>query len=303
MKVIALLCSDIHLSENAPVARSAEKCWFEAMKRSLGELKYLSDKHNVPVIVAGDIFDKAKSGPAIINFALEYFPDNMFGIPGQHDLINHRLADIEKTSYWTLVKAGKITNIGYDKPIIYKSIKMYGFPWGTEIKPLEGKKDPSVVHLAVIHHYLYTNKTNSYYGVSEENHLRKFRSRLKGFDAAVFGDNHISHLTETPEISIFNAGTLMRRAINEIEYKPTCGLLYNDGTINPHFLDATQDKFINIEEAEEKEQQKVDTAKFIQELKSLGKDSLDFHDAVKKYMNIEKVNEDVQELVWDSMET
>ena len=41
-KVLAILCSDIHLSHNAPVARSAEPDWYIAMKRPLDEIADLA---------------------------------------------------------------------------------------------------------------------------------------------------------------------------------------------------------------------------------------------------------------------
>ena len=48
-KVIAILCSDLHLSHVAPVARSAENNWYAAMARALQELRELAEEHDVPV--------------------------------------------------------------------------------------------------------------------------------------------------------------------------------------------------------------------------------------------------------------
>ncbi len=284
VKVLAILTSDFHLSHNVPVARSSESNWYEAMKRPLDELKSLAEKYRTPIICAGDVFDKWNSPPELINFAIDVLP-MMYTIPGQHDLPNHRLDEIDRSAYWTLVKAGKIKHL--EKWEFFQSDKLSisAFAWGEEILPHDQDRQPENdrIQLAVVHHYLYTNKSNSYPGVSKENHIS--RIYLKGFDAAVFGDNHISHLTETSEISIFNAGTLMRRKIDEINYKPQVGLLHDDGSITPHYLDTSEDKFIDIEEARGKEQLEIDADEFLKELKGLGSDSLDFRHAVNTHMD------------------
>lgn len=300
MNVIAILTSDWHLSHKAPIARSAEPDWYKAMKRPLDELKSLAKKRNTIVICAGDVFDKPINTSEIINFALDNLPDRMFGIPGQHDLPNHRYDEIEKSAYWTLVKARKVINLDPQNRFgfQYGNMIMYGFPWGFDIKPLDRSPDPSVMHLAAIHHYLYTNKSNSYSGVSEENHISKFRKKLEGYDAVVAGDNHFGF----QQGKIFNAGTLMRRKIDEISYRPQVGLLYEDGSIEPHYLDTSKDKFIDIDEAKQKEQQELDTTAFLNELKGLGSDSLDFRDTIYKYMDSKKIDSDVRELVLESIE-
>lgn len=302
--VIAILASDLHLSLKSPIARSAETDWLLATKRSLDELRSVAEKHNAAVVVAGDIFDKHDPKPELINFALEHLP-KMYCVPGQHDLKNHRLDEIEKTAYYTLVKAGKIYNLEYNYPFpLYTNkeiIRIYGIPWGLEIqKPIKNDK---CLSLAVIHHYLYTNKSNSYPGVSEDHHLSKFRKKLKGYDAVVSGDNHISHLTQTPDISIFNAGTFLRRKIDERDYKPQIGLLHSDGTITPHFLDVSKDLWLEEHVAKAKESQMLDVSKFLQELKDLGSDSLDFRDAANIIMDTQKTDDDVREIVLESIET
>lgn len=303
-EVIAILASDLHLSLKAPVARSAEIDWLQAMQRPLDELKEISKDHDAPVIVAGDLFDKWNSPPELINFALEHMPKKFYGIPGQHDLPNHRIDEVKRSAYWTLIKAGILYDLGKWEFFLSDHLAITGFPWNAEITPHDSDRQPENdrVQLAVIHHYLYSKKSNSYYGVSKENHALKFQDKLKGFDAAVFGDNHISFSTKIGDCNVFNAGTFLRRKSDEYNYKPQVGLLHEDGTITPHYLDTSKDKFIDIEEAKEKETQEIDTAAFLDELKSLGADSLDFRDAANKYMDGREVDSDVRKLVLESME-
>jgi len=306
MNVIAILCSDIHLSLKAPIARSAEENWFDAMKRPLDEIKDLAKKHNAIVICAGDVFDKPINTSEIINFALDNLPDNMFGIPGQHDLPSHRYDEIEKSSYWTLVLAGKIRNLNPKNRFGIQRGKLvvYGFPWGLKIKPLkeEYKICEGYINLAVVHKYIW-KIGYSYPGADDDCRVANIYQDLEGYDAAVFGDNHQGFLNNPKHIlPIFNAGTLMRRKIDEISYRPQVGLLYEDGSIKPHYLDTSKDKFIDVDEAKQKEQQELDTTAFLKELKGLGSDSLDFRDTVYRYMDSKKIDSDVRELVLESIE-
>ena len=100
--IIAIFAADLHLSLKAPIWRSTEQDWFEAMLRPLVELRTLATLHNCPIVYAGDIFDKWNSPPELINFAIEHLPKG-HAIPGQHDLPLHNYEDIRKSAYWTLV--------------------------------------------------------------------------------------------------------------------------------------------------------------------------------------------------------
>src|SRR5258708_3774350 len=109
--VVALCIADVHFSLNPPVARSSEKDWLIAQERQLNELHSLAETHKCPILVAGDVFTRASDSPFFINWVIEHIPKFWYGVPGNHDLLYHSYEDIKHTSYWTLVKAGKIFNI------------------------------------------------------------------------------------------------------------------------------------------------------------------------------------------------
>ena len=61
--VIAILCSDVHLSDKPPVARSTEPNWMKAQEHVLVQVNDLAKTYSCPVVCAGDIFDKWDSSP------------------------------------------------------------------------------------------------------------------------------------------------------------------------------------------------------------------------------------------------
>lgn len=295
---MAILCSDLHLQARPPVARSTEPDWFAAMAYPLDQLRTMADKYDVPVVVAGDIFDRWNSPPAVINFALKHLPD-CYAVPGQHDLPDHRYEDIERSAYWTLVEAGKVTNLEPGEPfVVSDGFVLHGFPWGHPVKPV-GKdySAPGWVDLAVVHAYIW--KTGcSYPGAPATARLGAFRKKLEGYTAAVFGDNHKGFLVHGDPCPVLNAGGFMRRKVDEIEYEPKVGLLYSNGTIERVALETVGEKFIDLTQAAELVEKVLDMSEFIGGLRRLGgTDALDFVGALKRFLDDNGISESVRKII------
>jgi len=291
--VIAVLCSDLHLSHTAPLARSSEPSWYDAMARVLGELSALAEKHNAPVICAGDIFDRWNSPPELINFAIKHLP-KMYAIPGQHDLPHHQLEDIRRSAYWTLVEAAVILPI--NERHMVGDIVLWGFPWGKDIAFSELWRDGSTeaVHIAVAHQYVWEGQCK-YDGAPKEKHISNLVKQLKGYDVAVFGDNHKGFQAQAGDCTVFNCGTFIRRKADEIGYKPQVGLLYDNGTVEIHYLDTSQDKIEAVEKSAANDE--LDITAFVEELNKLGGDSLDFQTAVERYVEKHGVKKPIREII------
>jgi len=311
---VALLCADIHLSHNAPTARSAEPDWYAAMERSLKELGELAAFHLAPILFAGDLFESWKSPPELINFALDVLP-TMYAIAGQHDLPHHNQGEIHKSAYQTLIKAGRITSLRERRPEpIHRDeltdIRVWscGFPWGSEIKspgyfssPIDSKGLPLQQDLviAVIHDFCWM-PGYTYPGAPAAKELSVLGSKLNGYDVAVFGDNHSHFSSKVGDCNVWNCGCLIRRKKDERKYKPTVGLLYSDGHIEPHFLDTSEDKWLD-EEVSEIGQDFEGLGEFLSELGELDADSLDFKEAVKRYLREHEVRELTRKILIEGM--
>lgn len=316
-KVLAIFLADIHLSLKPPIWRSAESDWLEAQARVLHEVTLLQEKHECPVICAGDIFDRSRkiadgwNAPAeLINFAIEHLPDNMYAIPGQHDLPNHQYSDIDRSAYWTLVKADRIVNIPPESIMdIDQCLTLFGFPPGYENKPFIGcsyKLDGSNIVIAVVHDYIWV-PGYSYPGAPDEKLIQRSRYHNKiyngkyfGYDVVIYGDNHKGFRCKIGDTTIFNCGTLMRRKSDEIDYKPQVGLLLEDGTVISHYLDTSEDKY--IEKEEERVETNLDMGEFFDELEKLGKTALDFKEAMKEFLHSGKTSAEAKQIILDAME-
>lgn len=294
-KVVAICVADIHLTLRPPVARSAEPCWLGAMKRQLKQLRDLGKSFNhVPIIYAGDIFDKHNPVPELINFAAKNLP-NGYAVPGQHDLPNHRYEDLQKSAYWTLMEVGVLTNIPYRESVGLSSVSLHGFPWGRPLEPLQREKRERL-EMAVVHDYCWMPNHGSYPGADQEKRIKNRKQSMTGYDVVIFGDNH----TPLQSGKAFNCGSFFRRKADERNHRPSAGLIHADGTVTRHYFDCSEDKFLDDEELAKAIMEEGSVDELVKELAKLTDVAIDFAEALKR--RVDKVDKSVRNLALEFME-
>lgn len=305
-EVLAIFCSDLHLSHTAPIARSVERDWYATQEGYLNQLKELKEKLCCPLIIAGDIFDTWRVNAELINFTIKHLPV-CWAIPGQHDLPWHSLAEIKRSPYWTLAQAGILYDMSGEEEVLipHFNLKLHSFPWGRPLQPLTNRSADSCLHVAVVHQYIWANQGTCYQGASQESNLTAVKKNLKGYDVAVFGDNHKGWFTvDNP--SIFNCGSFMRRKSDEYDYKPRVGLLTSDGKITPHYLDTSGDVFADVNKEAERLAKMLPVSlhlqNFLAELSELGEEGVNFIDTVKQALKHGAYPQEVERIVLQAVE-
>lgn len=307
---IAILCSDLHLSLKSPACRKDED-WMAVQRHYLDQVTDMSfalaEKSSwylgkyLPVIVAGDIFDRWNPAPELLHFAIQHLPQNIYAVPGQHDLPNHRQDQMHRSGYGVLVAAERIHNLS-SYVDAGNRFSMNGFGWGNPVKPLDDsfkKLDPKegkCVHIAVVHKYIWDTGSNSYVGAKKDDHISSFREALLGYDVAAFGDNHKGFSTTIKSgTRIFNCGGFMRRKADELDYSPMVGIVYNDGSITIKKLDTSIDRFRDPKEMSQVLE--VDLGEFVDQLEKLGEHGLDFRGAVREVAESLDIPVEVRDMV------
>ena len=289
MSVVALLIADLHLSYNPPTARSAEPDWLAAQARPLEQLRALQEKHDCPILCAGDVFDRHNAGPPLVNWAIRCLP-KMYAVPGQHDLPHHNLEDVRKSAYWTLVEAGVIEDLVLGEVVDVEcdmdrggGLGLYGYPWGVDLVSV--REEEIGLQVAVVHKFVW-QKGCGYPGAPEEAKVGQMGGVLRGYDVAVFGDNHHAFSSRLDCCIVWNCGCLIRRKQDERKLRPAVGLLYGDGRVERHLLDTSDDKWIDPVDdgAVADGLEGAGLGEFLEELQGLEADSLDFRDAVRRYV-------------------
>lgn len=297
--VIAVAVSDLHLSLTAPACR-ADKDW---LATQAGYLKQLLDiAGSLPILCAGDLFDRWNPPPELIHFALVNLPDGMICIPGQHDLPNHVLGLKHRSAYGVLAQAGKIVDIS-DMQGSYNTAEfaVFGFGWEQEIEPLPKNllKSKTAPIIALIHKYVWV-KGCSYPDADPNANVASLKDRLVGYDIAVCGDNHIPFNARAGDCLIFNCGGFMVRKSDELEHRPSVGLLHADGSVTREFLDVSDDHYFTA--AEKPLEVPVNMRDFIRQLEGLGEHGLDFREAVTAHLRSDDIHPDTKRIITEALE-
>lgn len=299
--IIACLSADWHLCPKPPAARAGEPDWYGAMGWPLEEIIEICNGYRVPLIVAGDIGDTWRLPPETINWAigvLRLLQGGVFAVPGQHDLPCHSYENVHLSAYWTLVEAGVITNLAPGTSKCIGNLVMWGFPWGFDVGmgKLPLWQPQNTVNLAVCHRYIW-RKNHGYPGADESKLVAGYSDKLEGFDAAVFGDNHIGFTAAVSGCHVINPGSLHRRKTDQHTHTPMVGLLHADGHITKHYLDTTHDNLAPRTAAIAEVEESLELQDFIQELEALGDSHLDYRDAMVRYIEDNPVTPRTREIL------
>jgi hypothetical protein len=289
-----VLGSDLHLSDKPPACREREHDWYAVQSRVMGEVADLCASHKAPFVFAGDLFDKFDVSSQLITLAMLRLPYEVYAVPGQHDLPHHRYDGLDKSAFGVLVAAGRVNLLEPGVPEGLRDLVLHGFPWGFEPKPCPPRHElDGRLHVAVCHHYVWT-KSCSHPEARDDDRLGVMRRKVEGYDASLFGDNHKGFL----DGKVLNGGALQRRVSDQLNYRPSVGLLHADGSIALHFLDVTRDVFDPTVKETKAAGPAVDARRFLSELKALGCE-LDFKDAVRRRLEGDGVAGAIADAVWE----
>jgi DNA repair exonuclease SbcCD nuclease subunit len=299
-KPILLAVADLHLSGKAPGSRVDD--WQEAQRRLMVKITKTAKELSVPVIVSGDIFDRAKEDPWIVSFAIRHMKQaRWFGIPGQHDLPGHALTRLEESSFFTLMESGVLTNV--EGVMDFPEFRLYGQPYGASPVNADdvfsGTKDKMRIlmgHQCVYEVPLYPN-------APETGLVKSVIKNYRGFDILIFGDNHKGFVNTFKvgkgSTTVIVPGTSMRRHRDDIDYKPRAWVIYDDKTVTPVVLPRKNDEFHEASLVEKNEK----LTAFVESLENNTEITLSFVHNLKCYLEgAAEVSNAVREIIWASVE-
>jgi len=248
-KPIALFCADLHLSTRKPEWRGEED-YGAVCRDKLVQIMRLGVEHDIPVLIAGDVFDKARDHNALDIFLNAPKPDaGVYAVKGQHDMVSHN--EVEKSAFDNACSADHLSHLtswifcgcGI---ILRPSVCVHGCGWGQKIP--EPKQN--TFNILVIHRQ-YWHGTPITPGQKDGNAEIALRTELKGFDLIFSGDNHIPFVVSDGERRLFNCGAICRRNIDQATTEPRVYILHDDLTVDVKFLD-TQAVWLTEQQEERK---------------------------------------------------
>ena len=292
LEVAAIFCSDLHLSLQPPIYRSKEPDWFEAMSRPLCELRQLQETHQCPVICCGDVFDKWKAEPELINFALVRLPERFHTIAGQHDLPNHSIDDIQKSALRTLhiANASQLFNTSHSS-LFPPDFGLRSAHYGELLPKISNKQ--YTINIGILHQYNWI-PASKHLKAEKKSQITSRRKEFKSYDYIFCGDNHIPFCREFKWGSTFvNCGAMMIRKSDD-NFIPKFWLLVRSNIdqhrsfrIVPYKINTKHDVYWKDPKVKENEHEPSidDLADFKHELEKLGESGQDVIAGVKAYIS------------------
>lgn len=273
---VAVLISDTHFSHQKPSGRAGtQEDWYRTMHAHISEVLLEAKTLGVPLFIAGDVFHTWDQPVELVNAVASWlaaFPTvDVMMVPGQHDLPYHSMADIEKAAIWNLhlsatgirrSTAGGVHILHSDVPFRLTNSDgefpdgfdwyVVGAGWGEKWRYDSYGKIPRVPNAQVLlcaHQYVHACGNHGHpstkVGDDSDVYACEFEDALRGYAAAVFGDNHdpFEAAIAYPDydLLVYNHGCFIRRTIKEREYRPEYGVLRLNGTITRHTVLAADD--------------------------------------------------------------
>lgn len=296
--MLLLLTSDWHLRKDTPICRKDD---FQVMQIQI--LKFISKvakKHNARVIIAGDIYNKAR---LMYSQDLEILLYNIlkdieiFFIAGNHDLQAHDIASIDRSNIGVLRNFNN-WNFCPDFKEYKEKIYFKFFNYGDEIKNVN---ENEYFKICVLHKYCEEEKLPDYIdnGITAKELLGRYNYGL-----FVVGDNHRSFVYEEENRFVFNCGCITRQSVTEKDYKPAIYLFDTESkryeTIS---LPDNNSDVIDISHIENLNKRNERIDKFISKMKDKDFEiELDFEKNLENYIKNNNVDKFVREKITMSLE-
>ena len=220
MEPTAILTGDIHLRSDTPVCRTDDFNAAQWMK--IMWLADLQRKYGCLIIDSGDLSDSWKLTPWAEVQAIRLMPREFYTIPGNHDLPNHNLSMLDKSSLAVLMAAG-IVNCCL-KPRDFDNFTLYPFPWGSKLEPCVAERNKRIKRVAVCHTMTYQGK--SPWPGCKDLDAETLLDKMEGYDLVLTGHNHKPFVVKKDGRLLVNPGSLMRMDASQIDYEPCVWLWF-----------------------------------------------------------------------------
>lgn len=290
MKPSAILTADIHLREDQPVAR-LDNYW-EAQARKIKWLRDLQREHDCPILDAGDLFNKWRPSPYLLQWAIRNLPD-MISVEGNHDMSSHNRDLYEKTGLAVLEAAG-VVRIGVEL-LPNTAAELYSFPWGAELRGVGPRKKGYMPRVALAHIMTYAGRS-PFPGCTDPG-AGTLMDKLDGFELIVTGHNHKPFVVEKDGRLLVNPGSLMRSTADQADHKPRVYLWYAEtNKVEPVFV-PIEEGVVSREHLETVAQRDERMGAFVSRLNQDVEIGLSFERNMERFLSTNRLRARTKEII------
>lgn len=270
--MLILIVGDTHFTGKNPIARLDDIV--EVQFDKWEEIVMLSNKHNVPIIHTGDIFNVSIIANSIltqIGSIMENLKNPLYFVWGNHDLMYHSLDLWDRTSLGILwANNNKIKHIS-EIYIDYK-IEFDYIDWGGTLG-FTGANEILLTHKAVVSEHKMGKGS---WILEDKDFCMNIDNdpNLKGYKLIICGHWHKPYIFKHKKTLVINPGPVLRRSIEEW-LMPSVILLNTDTLLYKRIYLETAlppEKVLSKKHIEQKIESYTDgIIKFIEQLKYITK--------------------------------
>jgi len=298
----AICSADWHIRSDTPTCRTDN--YSGAQKKKIKFILDLAGKHDCPILIAGDLGHRPVWGDELLNLTINIIApklrDNVeiIMVPGQHDLLNHRIDMWDKRGLGVLEKKG-LLKYEYDYISIYKlQTNIHSFPYGKKIKET-GFSD---INIALCHMMVIKSQKDKLWPDQKTHSAQWYLKKFPCYDLIVTGDNHQSFVTEYEGRFLVNPGSLMRMTADQINHKPSVYLWYaKENKVERVYL-PIEKNVIDRSHIEVKENHEEKINSFVQCLQDNIDIGFSFNDNLDRYIKKNKLKRPILNELKESME-
>jgi len=288
-KAQLILMSDVHLRMDIPVCREEEE-FLTAQWNKLQFVKDLQEKHDCPVLCAGDLFHHWKPSPYLLSKTMEHLPAHFKTIYGQHDLPQHSLLLQDKSGVFALKTARALELLP-------------GAHWGEKPKrsSMEYLAMTRIRNILVWHKMTYQGKKPwpGCVDLRAGSLLRKYPE----YDLILTGDNHKAFVEQHEGRVLVTPGSLMRQLADQDEFRPRVYLWYADtNTVEPIYL-PIKSGAVQRDHLERNAERSDRISAFISKLSGDWKAGMSFEKNIEAHMKVNRIRKRTEEIIYKSLES
>lgn len=306
-----IITADWHTRGERPRCRTDED-WLGAQRKDVAFCVDMAIAHNAILVIVGDLFHTPRTATEVVNMIiaeLQRLPkDQLFILPGNHDLPYHAYHHLSQSSIGTLLQyfnelksvPGKFPKCkGVDDTFFenWPETQAFGiwdaYPFGLD--------EPGKALLRFVHRLVFPDndaRPIEECGQTAEDMTKEYPDNK----FIICGDYHHAFLKEFPETfqTVINPGCLNIQAADMIDYQPQivlASLYESEKDISIEFIDVPQPKDAFTTDdylvAEKERDERLDA--FMETVESTGEVSLSFRESLEK--RALKTSPEVQEIV------
>ena len=281
--------SDWHLRDTVPICRLDKNEYYNRQFEKVKFITELSESKALPLLLAGDLFDRCSASFKLINNIMDYLPKDCISCAGNHEEPNHNY-DLIRNSPFSIIS----------RQFRHGTTQQFSLDinhWNYKIQRVNKVDDAPRVLLT---HELVWHKDKPFPTLDDTTNAYSVMNKYKEYDIIVSGHVHNSFVVRKGKQLLINAGSIMRMSATQKDFKPSVYIVHDDLSYERVFIPIEKD-VVSDKHLIKKKEKEIAFDKFVAKLQFKTETKLDFRDNINSFFNENKIKQNVETITRNSI--